>query len=801
MRVSWNWLQEFVEVSEPVEAVAERLTQAGLEVESIEVFGQGLEHVVAGEVVSVTHLPDTPGFVACEVLAGGDLPPVAVITPFPVRAGQRVAVALLGAKLPSGDEVRLVEVSGRRSEARICTEADLRLGSNSNEPFWLPVEVSTGTPISVALGLKDTILEVAVTPNRGDCLSILGIAREVAALTGQRLRRPRIRVAERLGPTAEFVRVNIAPDAACHRYVARVFTDVHVGASPLWMQYRLKAVGLRPVNNIVDVTNYVMWERGQPLHAFDYDRLPAREITVRHASQREEFVTLDGETRVVEPGDLLITSGEKPVALAGIIGGANTEVSEATRRVLLESAWFSPRTVRRTAKRLGLKTEASYRFERGVDIEGVSVAADRAGALLGELCGARASSGRVDEYPRPHVPAPLAVRLAKVEELLGVSVGRQEMVGALRSLGFDTSPAPRGTVTVTPPSYRQDVEREIDVVEEVARLLGYDRLPATMPRSTLGGKGLGPLERAARNVRRLLVGLGLHEAIPLAFASAQENQDFAGIVSGRLPVRLRNPLSREDAEMRLSLVSGLVRAARHNLAQGAEAVALFVVGKVFWRDEQGPYRERLHIGGLVCPRFPEHGIGWRRKVTEFADIKGVMDTLLEFAAAPLPRYERAEGLSSFHPGKVAYVNVEGERLAVLGALHPKIERRYELASPCWVFELDLETCLQYRRARFSASELPRFPAVKRDLAIVVEEGFPAGAVLDLIRQWEAGTCIVEAVELVDEYIGPPIPAGHKSLTYSVWYRSPGRTLTDPEVNDVHTRLMEALVDRLGVRPR
>lgn len=800
MRVSWNWLTEFVEVTLSPEAVAERLTQAGLEVESIDLLGAGLEHVVVGELVSVSPAPTTPDHLVCTVAAGGELP-VTAITSLPVTAGQRVAVALLGARLPSGAEVRLVEMGGLRSEAKICTEADLGLGESAGEPLIPPLHAPLGTPIAQALGVADTILDVAVTPNRGDCLSVLGIAREIAALTGARLRRPRIRVVEQGMSTEEFLRVSIAPEAACNRYVARMLTDVQVGPSPPWMQYRLKAVGLRPINNVVDVTNYVMWERGQPLHAFDYDCLPAHEITVRHAARPEEFVTLDGVARLVEPGDLLITSGGHTVALAGIMGGASTEIKEATRRVLLESAWFVPATVRRTAKRLGLKTEASYRFERGVDIEGVAVAADRASALLAEICGARVSPGRVDVYPRPHVSAPVAVRITKVQELLGLPVGRQEVVSSLRALGFDVSVAPRATLSVSAPSYRLDVEREIDVIEEVARVLGYDRLPVTLPRSTLGGGGLGDAERTFRQLRRLLTALGLYEVVPLAFASAEENRDFPALEPGRLPVVLVNPLSRDDAEMRLSLLSSLLRAVRHNLSQGADAVALFALGKVFWRAEDGDYRERVHLGGMICPRFAEHGIGWRKKRIEFADVKGVVDCVLEFFRIPAAQYVRAGDVASFHPGKVASVRVESRQFGVLGALHPRLERRYELASPCWAFELDLETVLQYRRAHFAVQSLPRFPAVKRDLAVVVDEGFESGNVIDFVRQWNAGTGIVDSVELVDEYSGAPIPAGYKSLTYSIWYRALDRTLTDPEVNDAHSRLTHMLTQTLGVRLR
>lgn len=800
MRVSWNWLGEFVELSQPPETVAERLTLAGLEVESVEYLGRGLDQVVAAEVLSVTPVEGSAQAFSCQLAAGNDAR-VSVLAPFAVEAGRKVALALPGAQLPRAGEAEVVHAAEGMPEGKICTEADLQLTADDRTPLYLPMDASPGTPVTAVLPLEDTILDIAVTPNRGDCLSILGIAREVAALTGQHLRRPRIRVAEHFGASSDWIQVAIAPGAACHRYVARVLTDVAIQPSPLWLQYRLRAVGLRPINNVVDVTNYVMWERGQPLHAFDYDRLPAPEITVRHADTREEFVTLDGETRVLEPGDLLITSGGRTVALAGLMGGANTEVSESTRRVLLESAWFSPRSVRRAARRLGLKTEASYRFERGVDVEGVAAAADRAAALFVTLCGARAAAGKVDIYPRPYQPAPVALRLGRTQELLGFPLSRQEVSTALRALGFEVAPAPRGTIAVTPPSYRLDIEREIDVVEEAARVIGYERIPETLLRGPIESHGIGSLEGCCRELRRVLRTLGLFEAIPLAFASSEENADFPGLVADRLRVGLQNPLSREDAEMRLSLLTSLVRVLRHNLAQGLDAVPLFLLGKVFWRDPQGQCCERVHLAGIVCPRFLEHGVGWRRKQAEFVDIKGVVETVFEATGVDTPEFVATSSFDFFHPGQTAAVAVGDDVVGVVGGIHPRLEEKYELISPCWAFELDLEKTLQYRRRRFSARSLPRFPAVKRDLAIVVDEGFAAGEIVRFVRQWGAGECNVEAVELVDRYMGPPIPEGRKSLTYSVWYRSPERTLTDAEVNEAHAKLTQALLDSFPVRLR
>lgn len=799
MRASWNWLQEFVELDSSPASVAERLSMAGLEVERIERVGEHLSEVVIGEVLAIRQSPASAGLLVCDVRAGGEVPVVVLTFLTGLRPGARVPLAPLGATLAGGRKVELVEQDGVRSFGQLCSEQDLGLGPEADRVFDLGDEAPVGMSVGPFLRLDDYILEISITPNRGDCLSILGLAREIGALTGARLKRPRLRLSEHEPQTRQWIAVRVADPVGCRRYVARVVTDVRVGPSPLWMQQRLRNVGLRPINNVVDVTNYVLWERGQPLHAFDYDRLPVKDIVVDRAGVEMSFVTLDGEERLLRPDDLLIFSGANPVALAGIMGGANSEVTETTRTVLLESAWFSPVAVRRTARRLGLRTEASYRFERVVDIEGVPTAADQAAALLADLCGGRAACERIDVYPQPAERAPIALRLRRVEECLGIEVNRQFVVGAFKRLGMEVSSAPRGVLSVVPPAYRSDLEREIDLVEEVARMLGYEKIPLELPRGAVANRGLGELEGYARNVRRFFVAQGLCEVVPLSFVSSEENQLFPGLVLERKAVTLLNPLSQNDAEMRLSLCSSLARVARHNLAQGAEAVALFLLGKVFWQGQ--PCGERLHVGGVICPRFPEQGIGLRQARAEFAEVKGVLESLLELLGIEGVEWGRLEAHPSFHPGQSAELRLEGERLAVVGALHPGLETALELPRPCWLFELDLETGLQYRPRRITFREWPRFPEVKRDLAIVADRQFLSGEVVRFVREYKVTMPWVEKIELVDEYAGPPIPEGKKSLTYSVSYRLADRTLTDAEVNQWHFELSRRIVERFGVEPR
>ena len=799
MRASWNWLREFVELEFSPVAVAERLSMAGLEVERIERVGEHLREVVIAEVLSVRPSPASAGLLVCEVRARGEVPSVVLSPLAGLRAGARVPLAPLGATLPGGRKVELMEQDGIRSFGQLCSEWDLGLGPEADRVFDLGDDAPVGTPLAEFLQLEDSILEVSVTPNRGDCLSILGLAREIAALTGARLKRPRLRLAERERDTRQWIAVRVADPIGCRRSVARGVTEVRVGPSPLWMQHRLRSVGLRPINNVVDVTNYVLWERGQPLHAFDYDRLPVKEIVVDRAGIAMSFVTLDGQTRMLEPDDLLIFSGATPVALAGIMGGANSEVSASTRTVLLESAWFSPVAIRRTARRLGLRSEASYRFERGVDPEGVPSAADRAAALLAELCGGRVAAERIDAYPQPLERAPIALRVRRVEECLGTEVSRPFVSGALKRLGMEVSAAPHGVLNVVPPTYRSDLEREIDLVEEVARVLGYDQIPLALPGGAVASHGLGETEVHYRNVRRFFVAQGFCEVVPLSFVSREENQTFPGLVPERKAVGLLNPLSQNDAELRLSLCSSLLRVARHNLAQGAEAVSFFLLGKVFWHGQ--PCGERMHVAGVVCPRFPEQGIGVRKGKTEFADIKGVIESLLEVLGVDGAEWKRLEQHPSFHPGRSADVLLAGQRLGVVGALHPDLEAALELPPPCWLFELDLELGLQYRPRRLAFREWPRFPEVRRDLAVVADGQFLSGEVVRFVRECKATMPWIAEIELVDEYAGPPIPPGKRSLTYAVSYRLADRTLTDAEVNAWHAELSRRIVERFGVEPR
>lgn len=799
MKITWNWLSELVELDMTPAALAERLTMAGLEVEAIETPGVELSGVVCAEVVRVQPHPQVEHLRLCEVRPGGEGTVTVVCGAPNVAAGQRAAFAPPGVTLPGGQRVERTEIRGTVSAGMLCSETELGLGTDSSGILELPEDAPLGEPVARTVGLDDTVLDIAVTPNRGDCMSVLGVAREIAALTGGRLRRQRFSVAEAGQRIEELVAIAIEDPALCHRYAGRVIGRVRIGPSPLWLQCRLRAVGLRPINNIVDATNYVMIERGQPLHAFDYDRLPRPEIAVRRARDIRAITTLDGQERQLEPDDLVITSGGEAVAIAGIMGGLHSQVESSTSRVLLESAWFQPACVRRTSRRLGLHSEASCRFERTTDIEGVVQAADRAAEIIVRLAGGVVARGCADEYPVVHQPAPIPLRLRRVEALLGTPISRTEAASRLKSFGMHVSPAVAGTLTVVPPSYRADVTREVDLIEEIARSIGYENIGATMPQTSLAGAGLSPSARRERDLKRFLNGVGLTEAVLLSFCTPAENDLFAGVHPGRAAVDILNPVTQEDSQMRLSLCPGLLRCARENLNQGNAEFAAFAVGKVFWREEG--FREGRVLAGVVCPRFALRGAGSRKQTVDFADLKGVIESLFDFLRLPAARWVPAPERKALHPGKSARVEIGDKVIGYLGLLHPGTAELQGVAASCWVFEVDLEQVLDYCPRRAVFQELPRFPAVVRDVAILADVDFQADQVIQFIRGWQPGMNLIEAVHLFDQYTGETIPPGKKSLAYTVAYRAAERTLTDAEVNEVHRGLVAALEATLGVTLR
>jgi phenylalanyl-tRNA synthetase beta chain len=646
-------------------------------------------------------------------------------------------------------------------------------------------------------GGEDWLIEIAVTPNRGDCLGIIGLAREIAALRGGRLKLPAAPSSTVKSKIAPPVKVEIQSPRCCPRYSASVVESVRVGPSPAWMRFRLEASGIRSINNIVDVTNYVMLETGQPLHAFDLDQLPAERIVVRQAKETKKFVTLDGVERALAPEDLLICDGDVPVALAGIMGGRDSEVGAATRAVLIESANFDPATVRRTAKRMGLRSEASHRFERGVDPEGTIAALERAAALLGQVAGGKPAGHTVDRYPRRARPPSIPLRRRRIDDIIGAAISGAEIEKILKKLGCKIQRRGQAAFNVVPPTYRGDLSRETDLIEEIVRLHGYGKIPSTLPRARIGGRPDARL-RAERGLRSYLIGEGLTETINLPFTSPDMNRRFAGLGYGK-PVPVLNPLVQESAEMRLSLVPGLIDNLKINLAQRVKNLGVFALGKVFYLDDRDDPRERQHLAALLYGGRERRGLRADETPFTFLDAKGLIEGIMEQAGAGECLDWTNEGVPSYlHPGRAARLAIDGAPLGYAGEGHPSLSEGLSLPR-FLIFELDFEKLVQYLSPKLTVRSLPRFPSVERDLAVVVDESFPARQIINWLKDQRHS--LIEDVEVFDQYRGAPIPEGKKSLAYAISYRAGDRTLTDAEVQNLHQDLVSRIAERFGAQLR
>ena len=692
MRVPLSWLEEFVTVGMSPSALAERLTMAGLEIESIEEVGRLGRHVRAGRLLAVEAHPGTDGLRVCRVDVGEGAP-IQVVSGAPgLAADQVVAVALPGARLPGGKEVASAELRGVASAGMLCSETELGLGEDASRVLELPEEVP-GTPLVEVAGVADTVITVEVTPNRGDWLSILGVAREIAAVTGAKLRHPRPRPREAGGPAAQDVHVRIEDAALCPRYCARLVRAVRPGASPFWLRLRLQRAGMRPIDSIVDATNYVMLERGQPLHAFDFERIAGGQIVVRRAKPSEGMRSLDGVDRVLDSDDLVIADERRPVAIAGVMGGEDSAVHAGTRVLLLESAFFAPGTVRRTSRRLALPSQAAYRFERRVDPAMVPEALDAVAALIVKLAGGRVAPGIVEAAPGMKALAqpPVRLRPRRATGLRGTQIPRAETARRLRALGTQVR-AEGDTLVVGPPSWRGDLKLEEDLVEEVARVGGYDAIPTVLPEALVASGGESEERGWQRLARRLLVAEGLSEMVTLSLTDAESNRLLPGFVGRALaPVDVRNPLSSETGQLRLSPLSGLLRALRMNVDRGASFVGAFELGKGYGLDAGGVAREPRAIAIVLHGTWPARGLERSGPPVEFGDVKGIVGALLAGFGIDEARVRwQPTGEAPFlHPAQTAAITIDGDLVGMLGALHPEIVQARDISGETLLAELDL----------------------------------------------------------------------------------------------------------------
>jgi phenylalanyl-tRNA synthetase beta chain len=797
MRVPLDWLSEFVEVPGDRELV-DRLNLGGFEDAEIEATGPDLSGVVVGHVASREQHPNADRLSLCRVDPGGsELVDVVCGAPN-VGAGQKVAFAPVGMRLPNGTDIKKSKIRGVVSNGMICSERELGLGDDDEGILVLDPAAPVGAALSEVVRVGSGVLEFGITPNRGDSASLLGLAREVSALIGGEVRIPETAPEETGAAASDAVAVSIDASDGCHHYAARLVRGVRVGPSPGWLERRLEASGIRSINNVVDVTNLVLLEFGQPLHAFDLAEIRGARIGVRRATEGEKLRCLDGETRELDPKDLVICDADRPVALAGVMGGADTEVGDDTADVLIESAHFHPTVVRLTARRHGLQTEASYRFERGIDREGVVRAADRAARLIAELAGGEVAAGTVEARgAAPAVSEEIRFEVARANHLLGIDVSVEEARGLLSRVGIACEEDAPGVLSCRGPTYRNDLHVHQDLTEELARVYGYDRIPTTVPVGALHPVEEPETWRSSERARDALAAAGLTESVCLPFVPPGDC-DLLRLTDDdprRRQLTIVNPIKEEEPRLRTSLVPSLLRVARENLSRQLDCVRIFELSRVFLPiPGEGAPAEPLWLAAVLTePR--ETGL-WEPKTPApfFFQAKGLAERLLIQMGyvAWLRRETRSPYL---HPGASVAIEIEEQVVGAVGELHPEVAASFDLDTACAVVELDLSALEVLPRPEVQFRDVSRQPQARRDLAVLLDREQPAGEVLAAVEQ-AAGADLVSA-ELFDRYEGRGVPEEKISLAFRLVFQRADRALTEKEVAKATDRVIRMLSHRFG----
>ncbi len=789
MNISYAWLQEYVSIPWPAVELADRLTMAGMEVEETTSANPGLDGIIVAQITEVTEHPDADELRVCKVNDGADILTVVAGAPN-VRVGLKVPLAPVGTVLPGGLRIEQVELRGVASVGMMCSEKELGLSEDHSGIMELPVEAPVGERLVTVLQLDDTILDVSIYANRPDCMSMLGMAREVAALQGTTIEYPEIRVEESARAASDLLSVTVEDYDLCPRYMARVIETIAVGPSPLWIQARLRAAGMRPINNVVDITNFVMLETGQPLHAFDYHTLTDSAIVVRRAHKGETLVTLDGQERRLDEDMLMICDAAKPLCIGGVMGGANSEVTAATTALVLEAANFNAASLRKTSRRLGIASEAAARFEKGLSPHGTEMAMERATQLLQLYAQGEPAGGVLDACQRLPEIRTIHLRFTEIRRILGIDIPTAAVKQSLTALEFEILDESKESLTLSVPSFRTDIELECDIIEEVARHYGYDKIPCTLPASGAHPGGQTFEQKAVDQLRHQLAALGLQEAVNYTFIHSSSMQRL-GYGSEQLQgIPLQNPISEEQAVMRPSLLPGLVDALARNFSRHQNDVGLFEMGSVYLTSEReltkAP-REELRITFAMMGRTASAHWGVTSNTVDFYDMKGVIEAVLANFDLPALTWQRSNA-PWVHPGRSAEVVWQGQQVVVLGQIHPTVAQTMRVPKDTVVAELDLQMILPQYGKTPQIRPLPRFPAVERDLALLVQEDAAVGELLASLVA-AGGDCLVDAW-IFDVYQGQQVAAGHKSVAFGFRFQA-DRNLTDEEVQ----LAMDAMLQR------
>ena len=779
MRFSYRWLKHYLTVKRSLPEILEGFTMSGLEVESTVDLGALSEKIIVGKITGINLHPEADTLVICSVNVGKERSLNIVCGAKNMKEGDKVAVAMEGADLSGGMTIKHTRIRGQISEGMLCAGDELGLNNDHSGILILPQDFKTGEPL-------DLLIDISVTPNRGDCLSLMGLARDLSGFFKKRFSHPTVRVNETMDRIENYLKVTVENREACPRYGARYIRGVRVGPSPPWLVYNLESAGIRPLNNIIDATNFVMLEYGHPIHAFDLDRVANRHIIIRNAVKGEKLKTLDGDILELEPEDLMIADPRECIALAGIMGGESSGISQSTINVALECAFFDPITIRKTSRRLGKQTEASYRFERSVDIEAIPRVLDRVASLIQELAGGEIVQGIIDAKSYRSSKKVISLSVDRTNKVLGVDLEPREIADLLVALNFEIVSSNTVNLLFSIPSFRNDITREIDLIEEVTRMYGYQKVESTLPYLPSSPMTFSPLLQIRHTLRHTLSSLRFDEAIAYSFTSSEITKALG--LSLEKCVKLTNPISSDQDIMRISLLPGFIAIVAHNLNRGVLNLRLYEIGKTFEKDSDKIIEEEHLIVGMCGDRSSF----WQQKAcpVDFYDIKGTAQILISQLGFSDAQLEPLEDVNYYHPKRAARYITGGMEICRFGELHPLYTECLELKKRLYLLEMNISRIIPQVQKIVKYKAIPKYPSIVRDMAIIVKEDVSAEDLEETIIK-TAGENL-ESISIFDLYRGEPIPKGKKSLAYSMIFRAADRTLTDEEVNQLVDSVLKSL---------
>ena len=805
MKVSYQWLQEYLDLDVAPQDLAEKIARTSVDINDVYSLSDGLKKIVVGEVVKCENHPDSDHLHVCQVDVGEE-EPIQIVCGAPnVQEGKKVIVALHGARIADNQKIKRGKIRGVESNGMLCALQEIgfsdKIAPKDYEDgiYFLPDDAKNGDPVFKYLGMDDTIIDTDVTPNRGDMLSIYGNVNDIAAFYGLKSHFKEVAIKEEgAEKTADFLQAEIADTKIAPTYKLRVIKGVKIAESPLWLQIRLWNSGIRPVNNVVDVTNYILLKYGQPLHSYDYDQLSGNNFGVRHANEGEKFVTLDGDEQTLKANDIVVTDDDQPVALAGTMGGEGTAVSDDTTTVALEAAIFDPVMVRKQARRLDLHSESSMRFERGINPATVETALNEAAEMIKELAGGTITAGIVTGSEAPAVDTPIKLSLAKINHVLGTSLTMEQVTDIFDRLAFAYTVDDDDQLTVIAPARRWDISLAADLYEEIARIYGYDNLPSTLPTMTRNRGGLTPRQRFIRASRHDLEGMGLTQAISYSLTTVEKAKQFQ-IKPLAEPMKLDFPMSSDHVATRMNIVSGLLNDIAYNVARNVDNVALYEEGRIFLPMGDERPVEQEHLAAAVTGQMVANSWNKKDQPADFFQLKGIVERYLKnMGIAGKITYVPTSDRQEMHPGRTADIMVDDQLVGFIGQVHPQTAKEYKIPET-YVFELNLELLLAAPKIENEYTPISKYPSITRDIALLVDDDVENATIVEAIKQ--KGGAYLKDIHLFDVYAGSHLPAGKKSLAYTLTYQDDKGTLTEDQVNTAFDKVTAYLQDKVDAEIR